>query len=267
MPNPFPGVNPHIEATADLWVGFHNVLIGQVSILLNADLMSRGYAAFVDKRVELVSAGELDGVRIPDVSVTRPDDVGEPWAGRSTTSSSGSAAVLDVEPVDVENPAYEEVSLAFIEVRRLPGQELVIGIKLLSPANKGSGRREYDAKRAELLRRRVNLVEVDLLLGGRLPELSGPVPGGHFHAFVTRAQRPRLCKAYAWSVRQPLPRLPIPLLPGDDEAVLDLAAAYRMTYDGGPYRLVLPYDRPLPGSLSDADRAWVAERVASVGRR
>ncbi len=54
MPNPFPGVNPHIEAIADLWVGFHNVLIGDMSKLLNADLVSRGYAAVVDKRVELV---------------------------------------------------------------------------------------------------------------------------------------------------------------------------------------------------------------------
>ena len=65
MPNPYPGVNPHVEATADLWVGFHNVLISQMSILLNADLMSRGYAAFVDKRVELVDTRDLGDVRIP----------------------------------------------------------------------------------------------------------------------------------------------------------------------------------------------------------
>jgi hypothetical protein len=32
MPNPFPGVNPFIEATADLWVGFHNALITFMSV-------------------------------------------------------------------------------------------------------------------------------------------------------------------------------------------------------------------------------------------
>ena len=135
----------------------------------------------------------------------------------------------------------------------------------MSPANKGgSGRGEYAIKRAELLKGRVNLVEIDLLLGGRPPELVGPVPAGHFHAFVTRGDNRRRCQVYAWSLRQPLPRLPVPLRPGDAEATLDLATAYRMTYDGGPYDLVLPYDRPLAGPLSDTDRAWAAERVAAA---
>ena len=92
------------------------------------------------------------------------------------------------------------------------------------------------------------------------------MPAGHFHAFVTRGDNRRRCQVYAWSLRQPLPRLPVPLRPGDAEATLDLATAYRTTYDGGPYDLVLPYDRPLPGPLSDADRAWAAERLAAARR-
>ena len=34
MPNPFPGVDPYIEA-ANLWPGFYNLLIGDFCRLLN----------------------------------------------------------------------------------------------------------------------------------------------------------------------------------------------------------------------------------------
>ena len=261
MANPFPGINPHVEATGDLWVCFHNRLITHMSEMLNADLTPRRYAAFVDKREDLIDTLDEDGVRVPDVAVLRPRRGGEPGSGGGTAT-----AVLDLEPTAVENPAYEAVPVAFIEIRGLPDQHLETGIELLSAANKGgSGRGEYAIKRAELLKGKVNLVEIDLLLGGRPPAFAGPVPAGHFHAFVTRGDNRRVCQAYAWSLRQALPRLPVPLRPGDAEVTLDLPAAYRMTSDGGPYELALPYDRPLPGPLSDADRAWAAERAAGPG--
>ena len=264
MANPFPGVNPFIEATGDLWVGFHNCLITHMSEMLNVDLLPRGYAALVDKRVDLIDTLDEDGTRVPDVAILRPKRGPDPLVG----GGGAAAAVLDLEPTDLENPSYEAVPVAFIQIRALPGQHLVTGIGLLSPANKGgSGRGEYAIKRAELLKAKVNLLEIDLLLGGRPPDLVGTTPVGHFHAFVTRGDNRRRCQAYAWSLRAPLPRLPVPLRSGDADATLDLPTAYRTTYDGGPYELTLPYDRPLPGELSDAERAWVAERVATAQHR
>ena len=261
MPNPFPGVNPHIEATGDLWVGFHSRLITHVSEMLNAALMRRGYAAFVDKRGDLIDTLDEQGVRTPDVATVRP------WSGPGSGEAGGTTAVLDVEPTTLDNPAYEAVPVAFIEIRALPDQRLVTGIELLSPANKqGSGRGEYAVKRAELLGGKVNLVEIDLILTGRPPDLVGRLPDGDFRAFISRADRRPQCQAYAWSIRQPIPRLPVPLTAGDDDATLDLPTAYRTTYDGGPYDLVLPYDRPLPASLAEADREWAVERVRAVRR-
>ena len=259
MPNPFPGVNPHIEATGDLWVGFHNRLITHISEMLNASILARGYAALVEKRIDLVDATLDVEQRLPDVLVTRPARWPDSGDGGSAT------AFLDLEPATIDLPRFETAPLAFIEIRHLPGQRLVTGIELLSPSNKsGRGRDEYAAKRAGLLvTPDVNLVEVDLLLGGRRPDMIGRVPPGEFCAFVSRAERRPKAEAYAWSIRHALPRLPIPLKPGDADATLDLAAAYRTTYDGGPYELVLPYDRSLPGDLSDPDRAWVAGRVAA----
>ncbi len=217
MPNPFPGVNPYIEA-AGLWPGFHNLMVGDCSRLLNRVLKPRGYAAFVEERIELVDL-----------------------------------------------PSYELVRVAYVELRYLPDQQLVTSIELLSPSNKGRSRSGYLAKRRAVLATDVSLVEVDLLLGGRRPDVVGQMPPGEFCALVSRGdQRPR-SQAYAWSIRQPLPAIAIPLRPGDPDVMLDLAAAYSLTYEDGPYDVATLYGQPLAGPLSPADLAWVAERIAPAG--
>jgi hypothetical protein len=93
-----------------------------------------------------------------------------------------------------------------------------------------------------------------------------PAPPGEYAAFVSRGDQRPACDAYAWSIRRALPRLPIPLRSGDDAAPLDLATAYRMTYDGGPYQMLLSYDRPIPG-LSEAEQAWAADVASGAAHR
>ena len=135
MPNPFPGVDPFIEATSDFWVGFHNVLIGDISKLLNATLVPRGYAAIVDKRIELVDEAFYDDDTVKQI---RGPDVGliEIGGQQRHPLGTGSSALLDVEPTPVENPELDPIPVAFIEIWSHPDQELVTGIELLSPSNK-----------------------------------------------------------------------------------------------------------------------------------
>jgi hypothetical protein len=257
MPNPFPGVDPFLEVT-DLWVGFHNTLVGDFGKLLNPGLLPRGYIAVVEKRVDLVDspAGPSDD-RHPDLLVTTGGQT------RSLAAAESAAAVMELETVKVTLPSYESVPVAFINIRSLPGRELVTVIELLSPANKtGGSRGDYRAKRAALLSSAVNLVEIDLLLVGRRPDVIGTIPPGEFCVLVSRGDRRPDCEAGAWSIRRSLPRLMIPLRAGERDATLDLAAAYSMTYEGGAYDLIIPYDRPLAGALSAADSAWVADRLA-----
>jgi hypothetical protein len=173
-------------------------------------------------------------------------------------------AVMEVETARVTLPTYESVPVAYINIRSLPDRELVTAIEVLSPSNKtGSGRGEYMGRRASILSSDVNLVEIDLLLVGRRPEVIGDIPPGDFCALVSRGGLRPNCDASAWSIRRTLPRLGIPLRSGEDDVVLDLAAAYAMTYQGGAYDMIIPYDKPLAGPLSDADRQWVAERLAA----
>lgn len=259
MPNPFPGVDPYVEA-ANPWPGFHNLLIADCCRALNRVLKPRGYAAYAEERLESVDLPDGDEDRRPDLAITHTGRLAGPRAGGGVVV----AAVLDVEPVVVLNPAYETLRVAFIEVRHLPDQELVTSVEVLSPSNKDTGRDGYAAKRRAVIATETNLVEIDLLLAGRRPGVVGRIPAGDFCVLVSRGDRTPECQAFAWSIRRSLPRIPIPLRPADADATLDLAAAYEMAYDAGPYDVADLYARGLPGPLSDADRAWVAERVAAV---
>jgi hypothetical protein len=65
-------------------------------------------------------------------------------------------------------------------------------------------------------------------------------------------------------VRDPLPRIPIPLRPGEAEPLADLRAALDLVYDGGGYRRKI-YHRPPDPPLAAADAAWAAALAPAAG--
>ena len=135
-------------------------------------------------------------------------------------------------------------------------------IEILSRSNKsGLGRGQYLQKRRELLDQPVHLVEIDLLLRGlRLP-MGGPLPPGDYYAFVSRAEKRESSDVYAWSIRRPLPAVPIPLSPPDPDFSLDLAAVVNRAYDQGRYHRLIHYTDPLDLPLSAEDQNWLRTLV------
>ena len=112
-------------------------------------------------------------------------------------------------------------------------------IEILSPTNKtGSVRIDYIKKRKQWIRQPVNVVEIDLLLGGHRLPVRGFLPTGDYYAFVSRSNRRPNCDVYAWSIRRELPAIPIPLSIPDPDVLLDLRAVFAQTYDGAPYGTV-----------------------------
>jgi hypothetical protein len=75
-------------------------------------------------------------------------------------------------------PDPQERRETYLVIREVPSMEIVTVIETLSPANKrasSDGREQYLAKREEILQSRTNLVELDLLRGGkRLPVIGMP---------------------------------------------------------------------------------------------
>jgi len=246
-------MDPYIEVMG-LWEGFHAPLITNCSQLLNQRL-PEGYVSQIETRVKMLSIELPPGNRVPDLLIGR-----EPDAPAFLGSSSGQAAVATIEPITVPLAIGEvEIRQRWIEIKSLPDLELVTVIEILSPTNKsGAGRDEYLEKRASLIERPVNLVEIDLLLGGRPTPLGESLPAHHYRATVARSADRPAAQVYAWTIRHPLPSLPIPLRPPDPDTLLDLGAAFEMTYRLGRFGRIVRHGTQLSENLplGAADREW-----------
>lgn len=269
MPSPFPGMDPYFEVSGR-WPTFHTPLMVTISEVLNRVLPER-FVAMVDERLLLGEADEEDRGRrqvIPDVSVrdakaSDENDVIVPTA----TGAAGAASVGTLAPHIVPQAVtrLDTPTQKFVDVVDARYRRIVTTIEVLSPANKrpGRDREAYLEKRRASLFHEINLVEIDLLLGGRRLPLEGELPDGDYFAFVTDVQRTDLCQVYAWSVRDRLPTIGVPLSPHAPAVPLDLAEAFNLNYERGRCERTTPYDRPPPRLLAQADRRWAEELAAT----
>ena len=64
-------------------------------------------------------------------------------------------------------------------------------------------------------------------------------------------------------LRQKLPEIDIPLLPGALPVTVDLQAVFDRCYDTGPYRRRVGYrEKEIEPPLQEGDREWAAEVLA-----
>jgi hypothetical protein len=103
-------------------------------------------------------------------------------------------------------------------------------------------------------------------LKGQRPPLDGEYPAGDYHALVSPGNRRPDCDIYSWTMRQPLPTIPIPLRPPDPNIFIDLAAVFATTYEKGRYARALDYNKPPPISLGEHDLKWIAEQIQPGGK-
>jgi hypothetical protein len=249
--NPFPGVNPYVESEG-YWDDFHGTLIPCLREVI-VDALPPRYDARVEERM-LVLFPDAKEQRRPDVVVTERTNIGPASRPAVATASAGTPTVLEMLPFDVR-----EERETWIDIRDLTDESVVTSIEVLSPSNKDArGSEAFHLKRNNLLMGGVNLVDLDLLLHGERLEFRQALPPAHYYAFVTRAsRRPRAAEVYAWTVRDPLPPIPIPLREPDPDVTIDLGEAYRLAFERGRYPRRLRYRAPVP-LLADADRAWAA---------
>jgi Protein of unknown function (DUF4058) len=260
MAGPFPGMDPYLESQAP-WPDFHNRLIAQICNELGARLPD-SYVARVDERIEVVkSSSDPPRSFLPDVLVGR---LAEAAMSPGVALTGAPTVTLEPKLVEILDRDPEELRITWVEIRALPEMELVTAVEILSPINKSwQGRQAYLDKRDKLHASRVNLVEIDLLLGGMPLPMKQRIEPGAYYAIVARGARLPLAEVYRWTVRDSLPRLPIPLREPDPDILIDLAELVTQVYDLGRYSRTLHHDTPLPEttSLASEDRAWVASLV------
>jgi Protein of unknown function (DUF4058) len=264
MKSPFPGMDPYIE-DAGLWADFHSKLIGEIERGL-AGLLPERYFIQTGERAYVVLAGA-------DEKETKPiyPDVGIEKSGRGRHASEGRGGVAVAEPVTetdaVSMRAFvdEHFRESFIEIYEAqPELRLVTCIEVLSPTNKQSGRKGwklYLRKRNVLLLGKANLVELDLLRGGRRMPMVEPWPQSPYYLLVGREDHAPYCRVWPAYFNKPLPVVPVPLAHPDPDIPLALQPMIDAVYERSRYARRLDYAKALTVPLSPEESAWLAERI------
>ncbi len=259
MPSPFPGMDPYLEERSR-WPDVHLSLISYIREELQPDVRPK-YLARIGEHVEIAELGKS---YIPDVMLVQPP--------REAAAPTASAGVLLADEPATYTVLDEARHVPYIEITHRETGDVVTVIEVLSPANKiGNGREEYLRKQENLLSTPVNLVEIDLLSYGRPTALSRTVeikkPHWRYTITISRGERRGMLQVYAFSLMERLPRCRIPLLPEDDDVVLDLPAVFTRCYDVGGYDLLIDYTQPPPVELNEEEVAWLQTYLQQLGVR
>jgi hypothetical protein len=263
MKSPFPGMDPYLETR---WSDVHTKLVAYLAEAIQSQL-PRTLRARSEERVLLEEESEDTRSYRADVAVVDTgrfaDEAGRP-----------ASTVATVEPIRVRyhNGPVVDRFVQIIDVTN--GNRVVTAIEILSPWNKSPGRlnKDYLRKLDDYARGGVSVVEMDLL---RYP------PRGRLH--VTEAdiapQRRApyyVCVRYAWvadewyaypmPLRQPLPRVPIPLRRTDELIGLELQPLIEHVYTAGGHDDI-DYARPADPPLEGEDAAWAEELLRAAGKR
>jgi hypothetical protein len=247
-------MDPFVESPA-YWLDFHARFVNCWCEAV-ADALPPNYEASLGERVYLVEhEPEARKLGYPDVAVTQAD-------ARLPGAPALAGGIATLQPVTIPLMILEGPHEAYIEILHQPDRSLVAVLELLSPANKDDpGRTQYLAKRLALFYQKVHLVELDLLRSGfRLP-MQKPLPPADYYYLVSRGDQRPNCQVYCWTLKQPLPKLPVPLRDPDPDILIDLAAVFNTAYERGRFQRRINYLAPAPGQFGEEDRRW-AEALA-----
>jgi hypothetical protein len=267
MPSPFPGMDPYLEHAA-IWPGVHQGLITYMQAALNT-LLPPHYVADIGERLYVV---QPESGIYPDVVVIEHPPVSSS-AGQGSISASETAVsdppwILTLHPVEMRE--------VFVEILAIGDESRVVTvIEVLSPSNKTAGtpgRDLYLTKRNELLKSQTHLIEIDFLHYGEhtvAPPRERLLEQGTWDYLVSLHRGGQGYRYEVWAVtlRQRLPRIRVPLAPGDPDVVLDLQRVFDRCYDAAAYARRLDYHREPPIALRQDDAAWVAALLRERGLR
>jgi hypothetical protein len=243
-------MNPYLEQS-DTWQDFHSSFLTHARDDLSGQV-GPDYLVKIEVRLipHELSAEERRFMGVADVGVST-----EPSA-RPATAVTALAA-----PVQLQLPAVEVERHISLEIRDRRNRRVVAVIELLSPSNKtpGEDRDDYLAKRRQVLAGHTHLVEIDLRRGGSRP--APPLlPPSDYYVLVSRYEDRPFVGFWPVSLRDPLPRIPVPLDLPDPPVWLDLRAVLDRAYDGADYGKYIYKETPEP-PLPPEDEVWARQFI------
>lgn len=246
----FPGMDPYLEGY--LWPDVHNALAAKIRQML-APLIQPKYVARLNIYVVEDTHPESDlGIMYPDVQIMARKGTGfvnEPEAAYGDSTITPPTQTIPVlEPIEVRIPV--------VEIRDQANNQLVTSIEILSPVNKRDpGFHPYIRKRQQIIASGVNLLEIDLLRRGKRCVSSPGMEKCDYLVSLTRSGS-RQTELWELDLATILPTVPIPLLPTDHEAALNIQQALHEIYQEAAYHLSVDYKKKPPPPELPSD-AWI----------
>jgi hypothetical protein len=254
MKAPFPGMDPYLEQPGT-WSDFHATFYVEIKATLNT-ILPPGFVARSDQYVWIhePAADERMLLGKPDTYVAQP--------GPGEASAHGTALAA---PRTIILPAVRREGNRYLKIIDVHRHHVVTVLEVLSPSNKNPGpdREAYLIKRGEYLATGINLIELDLLRGGQTMPWGEESPPTGYYAMIYRAWEFPKAGIWTFSVREPLPTIPIPLVEDQAEPMLDLQRCFDQAYERGRYETEIDYRQPPALPLPEDDARWAAELLQS----
>ena len=254
MKSPFFGMDPYLEHP-NLWEQVHSNLINDIQLYL-APMLRPKYRVSIEQMTYISVQPPQKRAGKPDVLVVQPPK--QPIQSPRLTSPS---ATPTLEPLVGNLPMADLTIHRYLTVKN-SSQDVVTVIELLSPTNKSNaiGRQKYLDKRYKVLSSLTNLVEIDLLRGGR------PMPmeidqSSDYRIVISRpSQRPQ-ADMYLFRIRDIMPNIPIPLRSSDFDVNLPLNQLFHTMYEQRGYDLEIDYTKPPQPRLNKDDAEWAMSLI------
>ncbi len=255
MPSPFPGMDPYLESYE--WTSIHHSLSGQIARQLAPKVRPK-YIVRPEERfvIEVFADFELGRTNVyPDVGIAETKTV-------YRVEGAGE------RPLRLATFMPTKVPHVTIEIKHVVDGTLVTAIEVISPTNKrGEGYRQYLAKRELILTSETHLLEIDLLRMGRRVPMRDPLPDAPYFVFLSRVEKRPYLDVWPIQLEEPLPTVPVPLLPDDADVSLDLQLALTTMYDELGFDLSVDYRQPPEIPLEGETAVWAAELLQKeIGR-
>jgi hypothetical protein len=245
-------MDPYLEGS--YWSSFPSQLSVEIARQLSPQIRPK-YVALNNERYVLdeTESVELTTAEVyPDVSVLETRSKG----------TIGAAGVLEA-PLRLATVVPRSYRVVNVEIRDTRNRRLVTHLEVFSPANKrGSGRLKYLKKRRRLLST-AHLIEIDLLRQGRRVPMRKPLPAAPGFVLLSREAMRPITDVWPIGLRNPLPEIPVPLLEGDPDVLLDLQSAFSNVYDAVGFDLLIDYSLPPAVPLPSEDADWAKSVVAN----
>ena len=231
-------MDPYLEGTH--WVSVHAELCIRLIDQIDEQLPDN-YTVVPEKYLVVETIAETEQSFQPDVSIRR---FREP-----TPSSTPPSAEVSAPTLTIPAPQPRAYQQTFFKILELETSDVVTVIELLSPANKVDvGLSKFKRKRAAFHENGVHFLEIDLIRRGKRTiepkQLLRAAPFDYL-ASLYRANSSAF-EVWTFSLADAIPRLPVPLLVGDADVVIDTQRALDTIYQRRKYGKQIDYGSDAP---------------------